>query len=93
MNSRAVERHETAASSGAPLRAHSHASFQSVASSDTFGGRGEAGASRNRQWAVEPLLTNAPQLLINDKPLEEFGPLGQPDSAGRLGVNMLLSSF
>ena len=91
MNSRAVERHETAASSGAPLRAHSHASFQSVASSDTFGGRGEAGASRNRQWAVEPLLTNAPQLLINDKPLEEFGPLGQPDSAGRLGVNMLLS--
>jgi hypothetical protein len=91
MNSGAAERHEAAASSGAPPRAHSHASFQSVASSDTFGGRGEAGASRNRQWAVEPLLTNAPQLLINDKPLEEFGPLGQPDSAGRLGVNMLLA--
>jgi len=36
-------------------------------------------------------LNGPPQLLINDKPITEFDPIGQPDGAGRMGAVILLA--
>jgi len=72
----------------------SHASFESAANSQLSNAHNGSGYHHmaGRRWAIEPLLSNPEPLLINDKPLDEYAPLGQPDNAGRLGLALLLVS-
>ena len=39
----------------------------------------------------EPLLSGSAPLLINNKPLEAYAPLGQPDNTGRVWVSVLFA--
>ena len=74
---------------GSSQRAQSHTSFASHPSSVAEHGL-RHGVGTGRSWAAEPLLANAPALIINGKPLHTFPSLGLPDSSGRLGVVLLL---